>query len=126
MTTDKEYIEKMIKNYRRRNRRAASFAVIGAIFCITAYIVYVEVGKDTHQLANSISSGLVNGEKITDIDIKLVTTNNDLLYVMGMRVGQMVTSCLAGAGSCFGYCLYLLFGSRKERIMIGLYEKTKI
>ena len=126
MTSDKEYIEKIIKSYERRKLKAALFGVVAIIFGVTAYIIYVMLGEKTHDLVSSISSVLVEGRAIDVNDIKLIKTNNDLSYVMGLRVGQMINFWSMASGISLGYCIYFLFGARKELLIKELYEKEKI
>jgi hypothetical protein len=126
MKSDKEYIEKIIKNYERRKKMAVLFGVVGIIFGVAAFMVYVELGKITNELISSISSFLTEGQTIAKNDIKYVKVNNELSYVVGLRAGQTLNSFATASGISLGYCLYLLFWSRKERIIKELYGKTKI
>lgn len=126
MISDKEYVEKIIRSYERRKKRAAFFGVASVIFGAFAYISYVELGEKAQELTRSISSALTEGQPLTESGIELVEVNNKLSYVMGLRVGQLLSTFSAGSGISLGYCLYLLFWPRKERIIKELYEKTKI
>jgi len=125
MKTDSEYVEKIIKNYERRKVRAAFFGMASLIFGVFACLSYMALDDKTHEVASSIASMLIEGRALTAIDIKLVKTNNQLSYIMGMRIGQLVNTFATAAGLSMGYCLYLLFWPRKERIIKELYEKTK-
>lgn len=126
MKSDKEYIEKIIKNYERRKKMAVLYAVVGISFGVAAFMAYVEFGIVTNELISSTSSFLTEGKTITKIDIKYAKVNNDLSYIIGLRAGQTINSLATVSGLSLGYCLYLLFWPRKERIIKELYEKTKI
>ena len=126
MTSDKEYVEKIIRSYERRKIRATYFGAMSIIFASLAYFSYVAITEKTYEITNSMSSLLTEGRALTETDIKLVEVNNELSYVMGLRVGQLLNTFSTGAGLSFGYCLYLIFWPRKERIIKELYEKTKI
>lgn len=126
MTSDTEYAEKIIKTYERRKKRAAFFALISIIFAALAYISYVTLDEKNNELTSSISSALIEGRVLTEGDIGLVEANNQLSYVMGLRIGQTLNALASASGLSLGYCLYLLFWSRKERIIKDLYEKAKI
>ena len=125
MPSDKEYVEKIIRNYELRKKRAAFFGVMSIIFASLAYFSYVAFTEKTDDIASSISSTLIEGRTLTETDIKLVEVNNEFSYVTGLRVGQLLNIFTAAAGISFGYCLYLLFWPRKERIIKELYEKDK-
>ena len=126
MISDQEYIEKIISNYERRKKRAALFGVVSIVFGIAAYIAYVLLTEKTHELVSSISSVLVEGRTIDAYDIKLVEANNELSYVMGLRVSQIFNSFATASGISLAYCIHLLFGPRKERLIKEFYEKAKI
>jgi len=126
MKTDADYAEKIIKSYERRKVRAVFFGVASLIFGAFACISYMALDDKTHEITGSITSMLIEGRVLTENDIKLVKTNNQLSYIMGMRIGQLVNTFATAAGLSIGYCLYLLFWSRKERIIKELYEKEKM
>ena len=126
MTSDTEYVEKLVKGYERRKMRAAFYGLASIVFAAFAYFTYVKLDEKTHEVTSSITSAISKGQVLTDIDIELVETNNRLSYVLGFRVGQQLNMLATTSGITLGYCMYLLFWSRKERIIKELYEKTKI
>ncbi|MDH5444373.1 MAG: hypothetical protein OEY52_02385 [Gammaproteobacteria bacterium] len=124
--TDNEYIEKIIKKYVRRKKQAIIYGVIGIVLGMTTFISYIEITEKTSDYKNTLLSFLKEGRELTEHDIRLIKANNELSYVIGTRVGQSLNSFAIGSGISIGYCLYLLFWARKERIILELYEKTKI
>ena len=124
--TDNEYIEKIIKKYVRRKKQAIIYGVIGIVLGMTTFISYIEITEKTSDYKNTLLSFLKEGRELTEHDIRLIKANNELSYVIGTRVGQALNSFAIGSGISIGYCLYLLFWARKERIILELYEKTKI
>ena len=88
MTSDKEYIEKLIRSYERRKKRAAFFGVVSVIFGVLAYLSYVALDEKTHELTSSISSTLTEGRELTESDIELVEVNNELYTLWGFVLGS--------------------------------------
>ena len=88
MTSDKEYVEKIIRSYDRRKNRAAFFCVVSVVFGVCAYLSYVAIKEKTHEVTSSLSSTLTIGQPLTESDIALIEVNNRLSYVMGLRAGH--------------------------------------
>ncbi|MBW9267885.1 MAG: hypothetical protein K1563_19345 [Candidatus Thiodiazotropha sp. (ex. Lucinisca nassula)] len=126
MTSDIEYAGKIIRNYEQRKKRAAFYALVSVIFGVSAYLSHVALVERVHGLTNSISSDMIVGRALTESDIKLVEMKNQLSYNMGLRIGLLLNTFATASGISIGYCFYLLFWSRKERIFKELHDKTRI
>jgi hypothetical protein len=126
MPSDKEYVEKIIRNYDRRKKRAALFGVTSIVLASFMYFAYATLTEKVNEVTSSVSSTLIEGRALTETNIELVKVNNELSYVLGLRVGHLPNTIATGAGLSLGHCLYLLFSSRKERIIKELYEKARL
>jgi len=126
MTTDNEYIVKVIKNYERRKKLAALFGFLATVFAVISYLAYAELDKGAISIIEFASSSLTEGIMLTNADIHLIDRNNALVYYYGYQMGGAVNAFAISAGLALGYCLKMLFWSRKERIIKELYEKTEI
>ncbi len=125
--TDEQYIESILKKHNRRNKEAIFYAVLGVVFGVIGYFFYLYISEKLVDFASSISSSLlVEGLQITKEEIKLIDLSNKISWVKGVEIGVLLGSISIVSGSLFAYALHLVFGSRKERIIIELYRKTKI
>ncbi len=126
MKSDKEYIEEIIKQYNQRYKKAVLFTILSIAFGVLTYVIYINSYTKFSELTSSIASLFFEGQNLTETDLDLIKLNNELSHSIGIRIGFILSSFVTATGVSLGCAIYQYFGSRKERIIYELYEKTKI
>jgi hypothetical protein len=122
--TDDEYIEKVKRNYSYRKIIAIISLVIAALFGGLSYYA-VEISQEkNNKLIKSILPTQI-GEPNTKIDIQTIEAAVDLAQTTGNKTGRLIGTSTITTGLLIGYALALLFGGRKERLLIKCHEQSK-
>jgi|SRR5690625_1483829 len=126
MRSDAEYIHSAVKRYERRYKLAIIYGLLAIAWSACAYFGYVELTGSTNRLLSLIGPNLREGMTVTANTVETLKVSNTASYTLGMRVGMVLYSSAIVSGLLLGYCLYLLFGAKRERIIAELYKNSKI
>jgi len=121
MKTDDQYLEAVIKNYTNRKKRAA----FGIIFAISYGIFSYYLFNMTHEQITTIEEMVLMtkpGIPITETEIKLANTSVKLVEILGIKLGSFLGFSAAFITISITQSLVLLFGGRKERLLIKYYK----
>lgn len=121
--TDEEFIIKLKKDYSKRKTKG----VIGLIFVILfgafSYLGFSDLNEiDTALL--ELDSFLEAGRKLDPIEIELIQSQINLAHSLGNQNGFLLGKSATFTGGGITFCLFYIFGGRKERLLIEYYEKT--
>ena len=122
--TDDEYIEKVKRNYSYRKIIAIISLVIAALFGGLSYYAAEISQEKNSELIKSILPTQI-GAPNTEVDIQTIEAAVDLAQTTGNKTGRLVGTSNITIGVLIGYALALLFGGRKERLLIKYYEQSK-
>lgn len=126
MRSDAEYIHRAVKRYERRYRLAMIYGLLAIAWSACTYFGYVELTESTNRFLSLFGPYLREGMTVTADTIETLRVSNTAFYSLGMRVGMVFYSSAIVTGLLLGYCLYLLFGAKRERIIAELYKNSKI
>ncbi len=124
MYSDEKYIESIRKNYAKRKIHAVILVVIS--FGLSLYVYSLtEYPSKLNSTILDIDYLFIEGEKITMQEIKSVKSHLELSEILYTYYGMVMGAFALIVLNTLGYAIYLVFGSRKERLLIKLYENKK-
>jgi len=126
LKSDDKYIESIRNAYDGRNKRAIYCVVLAVIVAIIGFAVYYNMKNSLTSLQETQSRMFKEGIKITEMDLKLIKVNSEVAFSIGVQVGMLVKSFAIIFGGLVGYAIYLVVGSRKNRLLIKFYDDSKI
>jgi len=115
--SDKEYLAKIKKQYLSRDKTGRYLTVFALLMIAGCVYGYQILWDQILEIANGLTS-------ITTIEDKdIVESANNTALALGVSIGVSFGFALSGAVSILIHGLNLLYGSRKERILIKLSEE---
>lgn len=117
--TDREFLDKVATRYRTRKRRGVICALFGAILIGIAAYFWLGAYQQTMEITDRLSdaSALVVDDALRQ-EARIVS--NDLAFVMGVRTTASGFLLVVLGSMLIWEAIYLLSGSRKERLLVEL------
>ncbi|WP_144777382.1 hypothetical protein [Marinobacter maritimus] len=121
--TDDQYIDRIRKYHARRK-------VIGVVGIVISLIVAVASYLGHQALQNSVDERLearmflAEGRLVEKSDISNIESLLDISHALGVRNGSLLAQSLTGAGVLCVFCIFYVFGGRKERLLLRYYDQA--
>jgi len=113
--SDDEYLARVRRQYESRRKFGVICLALGAASLIGAIWGYTYGMAAVREYLEVLTRAPTTHENA----VQIVDTST---FFVGFKLGSAITGMAAGAGSMIGYGIYLLWGQRKERMLL---EVTK-
>ena len=124
MQSDEEYIKTIKRIHAARKKNGYTGLLLSILMGIGAYFMYgyfqEEAGKQIEDISNYIAGTQMDVETVKNIHYA-----NHYAQEYGASIGLYIGILSAGTLMSFIQSLILIFGGRKERLLIKYYEHTK-
>ena len=124
MKTDEEYIRRIRQQYKRRKLAGGVLTLATILIGILTYLTYTKLNASTSLILETLQLQHV-GDTVSLQDIEDVITNNKIAQSLSVKTGVIIGSAVTFIGFFIGYIFVLLFGMRKEQLLIKYYDKSK-
>ena len=124
MISDEKYIENVKRNYARRKKIGLFILALAVIMSAFLYYGAEHARKDNNELVQSLIPKNI-GYTYTETDYELVQSITTLADVFGTKIGMFMGTTSVTIAFMFIQSLVLLFGSRKDYLLIKYYEQSK-
>lgn len=124
MISDEKYIENVRRNYARRKKTGLLILALAVIMSVFLYYAVEQSRKDNNSLVQSLIPKNI-GYTYTETDYELVQSITTLADVFGTKIGMFMGTTSVTIGLMFLQSLVLLFGCRKDYLLIKYYEQSK-
>jgi len=124
MISDDKYIENVKRNYARRKKTGIFILALAVIMSAFLYYGAEHARKDNNELVQSLIPKNI-GYTYTETDYELVQSISRLADVFGTKIGMFMGATSVTIAFMFIQSLVLLFGSRKDYLLIKYYDQSK-
>jgi len=124
MISDEKYIENVKRNYIRRKKTGLFILALALIMSAFLYYGVEQARKNNNELVQSLIPKNI-GYTYTKTDYELMRSITTLADVFGTKIGMFMGSTSVTIVFLFMESLVLLFGGRKEYLLIKYYEQSK-
>ena len=124
MKSDDQYLARVKENYSKRKKRA--FYILLFAFAYLIFTIYA-TNELQVQLATlkELAQPFIPSIPATDAEISLSAISIEIIQGISTKLGIFVGTAAAFFGIAISQAIYLLFGGRKERLLIKYYEQSK-
>src|SRR5687767_1840975 len=116
--SDEEFLARIKRTYESRRRIGILVLLLGiALLVGTAwgYVYTTDAAKNLMAALTNAPTDATTAELIVDMST----------FFLGFKLGGSLTGMAVGAGHLLGYGIYLLWGQRKERMLLELSRREK-
>ena len=124
MISDDKYIEIVKRNYSRRKKTGVFILVLAITMTIFMFYGVNTLQEDNNSLVQSLIPKNT-GHTYTETDYYLTKSVNALTEAFSTKIGIFIGSTAVTITLMFIESLMLLFGGRKEYLLIKYYEQSK-
>ena len=124
MKTDEEYINHIKRQYQKRKITGALLIFVSTLIFTLTYLTYVKSNESNYLILDTLQlqheGDIV---RLKDIDNNKYTST--LAYTLGIKTGVLIGSVTILNVVIISQTIIMLFGMRKERLLIKYYELSK-
>ena len=124
MITDEEYIQNIKRQYNRRKKAGALLLFVTVLISALTYLAYSKSNESAYLIVETLQL-LHEGDIVRKKDINNIISTNNIANNLGVKTGVLLGSGCIFISIFISYALLMLFGMRKERLLIEYYERTK-
>ncbi len=124
MKTDEEYINTLNIRYQKRKQAGVLLIFVTLLLIAMTYLTFTKTNESSQLIIETLQFQL-EGEVVKAQDIKDVQATNKLAHALGIKTGVLLGSSVTLIGIFIGQTVIMLFGMRKERLLIKYYELSK-
>ncbi len=117
--SDEEFIEHLKRQSARRRKLGVGVVLSGVAIAVVSAYFTIQIQGDVMALADTLLNLGSNQDRA------LLHAANLVAYSTGVRIGIALASGAFIGGASLSYGAYLLWGYRKERLLLHYHEKAK-
>ena len=114
---DNEFLAKVERQFLSRKKTGTALLILSLVMIGVAIYIAYDFGDRVVRLADSISR-LADNSSDEALRQKTKKTSAELSLILGEKLGFLLCGLIAAGMHSLMQALYLLFGSRKERLLI--------
>ncbi len=124
MKTDEEYINTIKLRYKKRKKAGVSLIFLTLFLIAMTYLAYTKTNESSQLILETLQFQK-EGETVKAQDIKDIHFTNKLAHALGIKAGALLGSSVTLIGVFISQTIIMLFGMRKERLLIKYYDLSK-